>query len=151
MKATAWRRLGAMSSTMVSAMRLLTIGSATIALAQCAAVPAENGAQPPPPANYGKLISDSLKTFKNFATYTDFQISELRWVQAPSGWNWLACVRYSDRGRRMFYVFFISDNAIVKARYDVRTDQCPEQQYVPFDANSGTIGLPGATARSPLY
>lgn len=147
MKATAWQRLGAMTW----ATRIAAVAGATIMLAQCAAVPVENAAQPSPPTDYGKLVADALKKFKDFSAYSDFQISGLRWVHTTTGWNWLACVRYNDRGRRTFYAFFLNETAIVTARYDVRTDQCPAQQYVPFDVNSGTTGSPILTSQSPLY
>ncbi|MGH6672854.1 MAG: hypothetical protein ACRECE_13055 [Xanthobacteraceae bacterium] len=147
MKATAWRRLGAMAS----AMRIVALVGATMSLAQCAAVPPENAAQPSPPADYGRLISNALKKFKDLSAYSGFQISALRWVHTTAGWSWLACARYNDRGRRVFYSFFINNNAIVNARYDVGTDQCPAQQYVPFDVNGGTVGSPSLTSQSPLY
>jgi hypothetical protein len=152
MKATTWRRLRAKQAHARSCvLRVAALLGATVILAQCAAVPPDDPAQPVPPADYGKIAADALKKFKDFSGYTDFQISAPRWVHAATGWSWLTCVRYNDRGRRVFYSFFIDNNAIVNARYDVRTDQCTAQQYVPLDVNSGTIGSPGSIVQSPLY
>jgi hypothetical protein len=119
--------------------------AASLTLAQCAAVPVENAAQPVPPANYGALIAKELKKFKGFADYSSFEISGLRWVDVATGRSWLACVRYLEHGHQRYYSFFIQDGAITHMRYDVRTDQCVAQQYVPFDLATGTV----AAAMSP--
>ena len=77
----------------------------------------------PPPPNYGVLVANTLKGFKDFSSYGNFQISGLRWVHVATGWNWLVCVRYVDHGQRRTYSFFIKDNVVVNGRYDVRTDR----------------------------
>jgi hypothetical protein len=152
MKATTWRRRhpgrGRAKSRLFRAAALL---GAMVVLSQCTAVPPDDPAQPAPPGDYGKIVADALKKFKDFSSYGGFQISAPRWIHAETGWSWLTCVRYSDHGRQVFYSFFINGNAISNARYDVRTDHCAAQQYVPFDVNSGTIGSPSSTGPSPLY
>jgi hypothetical protein len=141
MTATTWRRgcVGANTSLGLAAL----LGAALV-LAQCSAVPLANGTQPPPPANYGALVSAALKGSKEFASYGDFQISGLRWVHSSIGWAWLACARFVDHGRQRFYAVFMNDGGIVLSRYDVRTDRCAEQQYAPFDAMTGNIPAPPA-------
>lgn len=147
MKATPWQRLWIRFSVSWAA----ALFTASIMLAQCSSVPAENPAEPSPPIGYGKLIGDTLKKFKDFSSYSNFQISGLRWVHAATGWNWLICVRYRDRGLERFYSFFIDGNAIVTARYDVRTDRCAAQQYVPFDVTTGSVGSATPPVQQPIY
>lgn len=125
--------------------------AAAIVLAQCSSLPAADPTQPMPPANYGTLVANALKAFKNIATYSNIQISPVRWVHVETGWNWLTCVRYEDHGATRFYSFFIDGNSIVNARYDVRTDQCAAQQYVPFDITTGTVGRPTPYTQQPIY
>ncbi len=132
-------------------MRIAALAAAAIALAHCTVVPAADPAQTAPPMDYGALVAGALKKFKNFSDYSNFAISELRWVHADAGWSWLACVRYVDRGRVRFYSFFIAGNSLVDSRYDVRTDQCPAQHYVSFDPASGTVGSPGQLIQQPIY
>jgi hypothetical protein len=131
--------------------RAAALSAAAIMLAACSSVPIENPTEPAPPANYGKVIAEALRKFKDFSTYRNFQISGLRWVHAATGWNWLVCVRYDDRGLARFYAFFLDDNAIANARYDVRIDHCPAQQYVPFDATTGAVGVPTPATQQPIY
>lgn len=132
MTATTWRH----------GRQLAVLLSAAIVLAQCSAVPLASAAQPPPPANYAALVAGTLKAIKGFSGYSDFQISGLRWVHSANGWNWLACVRFADRGRQHFYAFFLDAGSVVASRYDVRTDQCAAQQYAPLDLGTGTIAVP---------
>jgi hypothetical protein len=149
MKATTWQRAcRALRSPALPVVALLT--AATL-LAQCAVALPEDVAQLAPPANYGALIANSLKSFKNLTSYGNFQISPPRWVHVETGWNWLACLRYDDQGVTRFYSFFIDGDKIVNARYDVRTDRCPAQQYVPFDITTGTVGVPTQFTRQPIY
>jgi hypothetical protein len=146
MRATTWRRIRANWLPQTAALL-----AAVIVLAACASVPVENSTESSPPANYGKAIAEALRKFKDFSTYRNFQISGLRWVHASTGWSWLVCVRYDDRGPARFYAFFLDDHAIVNARYDVRIDQCPAQQYVPFDVTTGTVGAPTPVTQQPIY
>lgn len=132
MTATTWRH----------GRQLAGLLSAALVLAQCSAVPLTSATQPPPPANYAALVAGTLKGIKGFSGYGDFQISGLRWVHGANGWNWLACVRFADRGRQHFYAFFLNAGGVVSSRYDVRTDQCAAQQYAPLDLATGTIAAP---------
>ncbi len=147
MKATPWQRLR--MEFFVS--RVAALFAASIMLAQCSAVLPADSAQPPPPLGYGRLIADALKKFKDFSRYSNFQISGLRWVQAATGWNWLICVRYDERGLVRFYSFFIDGNTIANARYDVRTDRCAVQQYEPFDVTTGIVGSATQPLQQPIY
>ncbi len=149
MKATKWRPAARLPKCCTSQTAALL--AASIVLAHCSAVPPEDPTQPAPPANYGALVSTALKGFKGFADYSNFGISGLRWIHAASGWSWLTCVRYVDHGQQRFYTFFINGNTVVNARYDVRTDQCAAQQYVPFDAAAGTVGSPAPVPQQPIY
>ena len=148
MRATTWQRIRTCWLSQAA-----TLLAAAIILAACSSVPIENPTEPAPPANYGKAIAETLRKFKDFATYRNFQISGLRWVHAATGWNWLVCVRYDDRGLARYYAFYLDDsNAVANARYDVRIDRCPAQQYVPFDATTGTVGIPTPSAlQQPIY
>jgi len=149
MKATTWRqpRRPARSSA-VWAAALLAAGAI---LAQCGVALPQEATQPVPPANYGALIVKALKAFKNLASYSNFQISPLRWVHAETGWNWLTCLRYDDHSATRFYSFFIAGDSIVNERYDVRTDQCTAQQYAPFDVTTGTVGSSTPLVQQPIY
>jgi hypothetical protein len=122
-----------------------------VMLAGCSAVPLLDSVEPAAPPPYGTLVSDALKKFKGYAGYSNFEISGARWVHAQTGWNWLVCVRYNDGGRERFYSFFIDNNAVVNQRYDIVTDQCGLQQYVPFDATTGTVGSPTPVRQQPIY
>ncbi len=120
-------------------------------LVGCSALPAENIPQTSVPSNYVAQVSATLKNFQDFASYSEFEISDPRWVHATTGWNWLTCVRYNDHGRRRIYAFFFKENAIVNGRYDILTDQCGAQSYLPFNVTAGTLGSPALPAPSPLY
>jgi len=146
MTATTWR-CGCVGTN--AGLRLATLLGAAFVLVQCSAVPLANGTQPQPPADYGRLVSAALKGFKEFASYTNYQISGPRWVHASIGWSWLACARFVDHGRQRYYSVFIIDGAVALSRYDVRTDRCAEQQYVPFDATTGVIPAAPAMAQPP--
>ena len=137
MKATTWQGTGQSGNRTPSLTAVLL--AASIMLAQCAAVPVENAREPGPPANYGVLVANQLKTFKGFADYSNFAISGLRWIDTASGPSWIACVRYLDHGRQRYYSFFLQNGSIIRSRYDVRTDQCATQQYVTFEPATGTI------------
>jgi len=145
MKATTWQRL---RRTVGRRRQVAAFLAASTMLAQCSAVPRDDATPAAPPQNYGALVANTLKTFKGFADYSDFQISSPRWVHTMTGWNWLTCVRYADHGRQRFYSFFISGNAVANGRYDVRTDRCGAQQYAPLNLTSGAIEAP-ATSPQP--
>lgn len=149
MKATTWQR--ARRAAPLPALPAVALLAAATLLAQCTVALPEDTAQPAPPVNYGALVAKSLKNFKNLTNYSNFQISAPRWVHAETGWNWLACLRYDDHGVTRFYAFFIDGDKIVNARYDVRTDACPAQQYVPYDITTGTVGMPTQFTQQPIY
>ena len=146
MTATTWRRSRALANT---GLQLAALLSADLVLAQCSAVPLANGTQPAPPANYGPPVGAALRQFKGFADYSDFQISGLRWVHTTGGWTWLACVRFADHGHHRFYAFFLDGGQVTSSRYDVRTDQCPAQQYAPFNPATGAFSAPMTAAPPP--
>lgn len=129
MKATTWRRAAPVTAALL--------------LSACSAVPLTGNAAPPAtPANYGVLVGGTLRGFNGYAAYSNFEISGPRWVHVSTGWNWLTCVRYYDRGQRRTYVFFIDNGAVVASRYGVLSDQCGSQQYLPLDAATGTVTAP---------
>ena len=67
----------------------------------------------PDPA-YNKLVAKHIKdTFKDYASYDAFEISEYRWVHSIKGWSWLTCVRFQDKGRRLTYALFIKQKEII--------------------------------------
>jgi hypothetical protein len=119
-------------------------------LEQCSAVPVESAAAPPPPSNYG-MLANAVKGFKSFASYSDFEISAPRWVHAETGWNWLVCLRYEDHGQRRYYAVFFQGDSVVNSRYDVITDRCRAQQYVPIDLTTGTIKSPPPVPQQPIH
>jgi hypothetical protein len=74
---------------------------------------------PSPPAEpeYGRIIASYFRqTFKGLlpnssdpSPYTNFEISGLRWVHARTGWNWLVCTRFDQRGTRRTFAFYIQN------------------------------------------
>jgi hypothetical protein len=133
MKATTWRRAAPVTAAML--------------LAACSAVPLSQTAVPATaPLNYGALVASTLRGFNGYAGYSNFEISPPRWVHAATGWNWLTCVRYADRGQRRTYVFFMDGSTVVNSRYGVLTDQCGAQQYWPFDPATGIVTAPTPAA-----
>jgi hypothetical protein len=150
MKATTWR--GA------------ALVTAAVLLAACSALPLSESAAPAAaPVNYGVLVGNTLKGFKGYPGYSNFEISPPRRVHATTGWNWLTCVRYFERAQRRTYVFFMDNSTIVNSRYGVITDQCGPQQYWPFDPATGAVTTPAPapvpqqpmgpapTLQSPIY
>lgn len=129
MKATTWRRAAPVTAAML--------------LAACSDVPLSQTAAPAAaPADYGVLIANTLRGFSGYPGYSNFEISPPRWMHAATGWNWLTCVRYAERGQRRTYAFFMDDGAVVNSRYGVLTDQCGAQQYWPFDPATGAVTAP---------
>ncbi len=74
---------------------------------------------PSPPAEpeYGRIVASYFRqTFKGFSPYssdpspyTNFEISGLRWVHARTGWNWLVCTRFDQRGTPRTFAFYIQN------------------------------------------
>jgi hypothetical protein len=118
-------------------------------LAGCSAVLLEAPAEPAAPTNYGFLVATTLRPFPDFATYSNFEIAAPRWVHADTGWNWLTCVRFQDHGRRKLYSVFIRNGAVTDSRFDILTDHCAAQQYMPFDRVTGAIGVPLSQTPQP--
>jgi hypothetical protein len=137
-------------------------------LASCSTVPPADPSQPSAAPEYERIVSNYIKgeckispsspsspchpaPLFPWSTYTDFEISDLRWIHAMTGWNWLACVRFNDRGTPRFYSFFIQGNTVVFSRYDVMTDNCAAQKYAPFDVGTGATGPAAMSHWEPLH
>lgn len=117
-----------------------------IAQSGSSAVVQPGAAQSEPPSgpdpSYRNVIANCFKTtFKNYATYELFEISEPRWVRSIKGRNWLVCVRFVDRGRRLSYVLLFNGSTVVDGHYAYQTDACGIQSYVVFEQMGG-LGLP---------
>jgi hypothetical protein len=103
---------------------------------------AQSEAPSAPDQSYPGLIADHLKsTFKDYLSYELFEISTPRWVHSFQGWNWLACVRFLDRGRRRSYALIFNDTKVVEGHYAFQTDKCGTESYVVFEQMRG-LGLP---------
>lgn len=124
---------------------LVLMGCSSVAL------PTEEAPAAGPKPAYSKTIADRLRTFKDYATYDSFEISEFRWVHSVNGWNWLTCVRFQDHGRRRTYALFLKDDAIVNSRFAVESDGCDTQGYSPFDLAGGQSRPANAAGLAPLY
>jgi hypothetical protein len=114
------------------------------AIAQSGSMGAIAQSEPPtgPNPTYRDIIAYCFKnTFKNYATYELFEISEPRWVSSIKGWNWLVCVRFVDRGHRRNYALLLNDSTVVDGHYAYQTDNCGSQAYVVFEQMGG-LGLP---------
>lgn len=122
-----------------SAARCAGLLAACMLLGQCSAVPMDSVAAPALPSDYGALAAKAVNGFKPFATYGNFEISPPRWVHGETGWNWLVCLRYQDRGRPRYYAIFFQGENVTNSRYDVLTDRCGAQPYMPFDLATGKI------------
>jgi hypothetical protein len=120
--------------------------SGSSAVVQSGAI-AQSQSEPPsgPDPSYRNVIAYCFKTtFKDYATYELFEISEPRWVSSIKGWVWLVCVRFVDRGHRRKYALLLNDSTVVDGHYAHQTDNCGSQAYVVFEQMGG-LGL------SPLH
>lgn len=109
-------------------------------LAGCSGLASTNGetAASAPDPSYREVIANRLRsTFKDYASYDLFEISDPRWVHSVQGWSWLTCVRFQDHGHRRTYALFLKANAITDARYAVQTDDCDTPAYSPFERMGG--------------
>jgi hypothetical protein len=89
---------------------------------------------------YRQIVADQLRSsFKNYAAYDAFQITEPRWVHAIRGWSWLVCVRFQDHGRTRTYAVFLQSTTVIDSRYAVEIDGCDTQVYAPFDLMGGGL------------
>src|SRR6516165_1104839 len=134
-------------SEALSAYIALSVQPCAIAQSGSSAV-VQSGAiaqsEPPSGPNpfYRDIIAYCFKTtFKNYATYELFEISEPRWVSSIKGWNWLVCVRFVDRGHRRNYALLLNGSTVVDGHYAYQTDNCGSQAYVVFEQMGG-LGLP---------
>jgi hypothetical protein len=137
----------------VAAYILVGLSPVVTTLFGCASLQVLDPTEPASQPNYGPILASQISnSFRDFSkrtgsTYTEFELSGLRWVQAPTGWNWLACVRFRDDGRLRWYAFFIDGKgSIINARQALLIDACAEQTYVPFDVARGKIGQPSPLA-----
>ena len=104
----------------------------------------------PDPAYNVKVANRIKNWFKDHASYEAFEISDYRWVHSITGWNWLTCVRFQERGHRRTYAVFLKGNEIVDSRYAVQADGCDTAGYTPFDLATGAATArpnPGEPAR----
>jgi hypothetical protein len=123
-----------------------------IVLGACSdfATPREDIPASGPDPTYGKAVATFLKgSFKDLSPNDVAEISGPRWIQSYTGWNWLVCVHFQDRGNHRTYAVFFRGNAIVDARYAVVTDACHAQSYSPFDLGTGAFNLPAAAIAGP--
>jgi hypothetical protein len=125
-----------------AALALLLLSAARLAACGGFAATSETPPATEIAANYRQVIANRLRsTFKDYASYDLFQISEPRSVHAVQGWSWVVCVRFSDHGSPRSYALFVQSHRVVESRYAVRTDGCDIQAYAPFDEMTGS-GLP---------
>ncbi len=114
--------------------------------------PKEDAPSSGPDPTFNTLVADHIKgSFKDYASYDTFEISEYRWVHSVKGWSWLTCVRFQDKGRRLTYALFIKPKEIVENRYAVATDGCGAQTYSPFELMGGTRSPGNSELLEPLY
>ena len=105
-----------------------------------------------PDPSYRTLVAGQIKsTFKDYPSYTGYEVSEARWVRSVSGWGWLACVRYEDQGHRRIYAIYIKDRSVVDSHFAVQTDACDALTYSPLDLGTGSTPVAGVGHLSPLY
>jgi hypothetical protein len=113
-------------------------------------LPTEDTPTSGPDPTYSSLVADHIKnSFKDYASYEGYEISEYRWVHSTKGWLWLTCVRFQDKGRRLTYALFIRQKEIVDNRYAVEADGCDAQTYSPFVLIGGRPA--GSSGLDPLY
>jgi len=125
-----------------------------LSLLGCSAISssAEDAPAAGPNPSYNTLVADLIKSsFKEYASYGDFEISAYRWVHSLQGWAWLTCVRYVDKGRRRTYAVYIKERGIVRSRYAVESDACGVQTYTPFALLGGAKSVPSSSGLEPLY
>jgi len=99
----------------------------------------------PDPAYNVKVANRIKNWFKDHASYEAFEISDYRWVHSITGWNWLTCVRFQERGHRRTYAVFLKDKEIVDSRYAVQADGCDTAGYTPFDLATGEAARPSGS------
>lgn len=125
---------GSLLRNAVFAAALLLTAAAGLVACSGFAASNETVPAPVPDADYKEQIASYMRsTFKDYASYDSYEISDPRWVHSMTGWSWLACVRFQDHSRRHSYALFLQSGKIVDSRYAVETDGCDMQAYAPFD------------------
>jgi hypothetical protein len=115
-------------------------------------LPREDAPASGPDPAFNTLVAKHIKrSFKDYASYDSFEISEYRWVHSVKGWSWLTCVRFQDKGRRLTYALFIKQDDIIEYRYAVVTDACDAQNYSPFAQLAKTKSFSSGGLLEPLY
>jgi hypothetical protein len=105
-----------------------------------------------PDPSYHQLVADQMKkAFKDYPSYTAFEVSEARWVHTTKGWGWLSCVRFQDQGHQRSYAIMIKDKAVIDSHFAVVTDSCDAVAYAPLEIPTGSVPLAGIGRLSPLY
>jgi hypothetical protein len=117
----------------------LMLGVFLMSCAGCSPIIASDPSSPAEPEyrpNVASYLRQSFKSVSSSAgdtpTYSDFEVSGARWVHARTGWNWLVCVRFKDRGNNRAYAFYFQEKPV---------NELP-QQTVPGNASQKTS--PGA-------
>ena len=105
----------------------------------------------PYPAYDGMVANRVKSSFKDYASYDAFEISDYRWVHSITGWSWLACVRFQDKGHRRTYALFLRAKDLIESRYAVQADGCDTASYVPFDLTTGAARPASSGALEPLH
>jgi hypothetical protein len=133
--------------------RTLSLGLALIALANCSRIVADVDVPGPAGAVDDRtLIASYFRAlFTDYAFYRGYEISNPRMVDSMLGRTSVTCLRFQANGVRRTYVFFIKNNKIVSARYDVQTDGCGAQSYAPFVMLTGSENLSFPAAQHPIY
>jgi hypothetical protein len=122
--------------------------SGRVAIAQTSEAAAPPAEQPAYAALAAKYLSS---TMADRTSFSNFEISGLRWVHALKGWSWLACIHFVDRGHLRTYALFIQNDDVIDGRYAVQSDSCGLQSYTPFDLVTGVLGRPTAPRLPALY
>jgi hypothetical protein len=131
------------------------VAALSIVLAGCSGL-ASTAEDPQPPGPGATLVAaNHLKaSYKNFASFSNYQISEFRPVHTVKGLNWITCIRFQDSSRTRTYALFFKGNAVVESHYALRSDSCDTQAYMQLDIATGTTSplppdLPPAPTMAP--
>ena len=113
---------------------------------------AEDAPASGPDASYNTMVANLIKdSFKEYASYQDFEISAYRWVHSLRGWTWLTCVRYRDKDRQLTYAVYIKAQKITASRYAIQSDACEQQTYTPFTLLGGARSPASGSGLEPLH
>jgi hypothetical protein len=148
---TSRKRQDASTSLQTAPYAALLLLLGTMAGCSSLAVTNEDTPASGPDRAYNGLVANRLKSFKNYASYDAFEISDFRWVRSINGWSWLTCVRFQERGQRRSYALFIKESRIIDSRYAIQADGCDTRAYSPFDQMVGATRPASAGVLEPLY